>query len=151
MPKIDVASVPVRSGSGYPSPFDAPCAGRTRRRLGDAGRLRDFGVNLMTLPPGGWSSQRHWHSHEDEFVYLLEGEVVLIEDGGETMLRAGDCAAFPKGSGDGHHMVNRSSAMAVYLEVGSRKPQDVANCSDIDLMSTNADGRFVHKDGSPYP
>jgi uncharacterized cupin superfamily protein len=151
MPKIDVASVPVRSGSGYPSPFDAPCAGRTRRRLGDAGRLRDFGVNLMTLPPGGWSSQRHWHSHEDEFVYLLEGEVVLIEDGGETMLRAGDCAAFPKGSGDGHHMVNRSSAMAVYLEVGSRKPEDVTTCSDIDLMSTNADGRFVHKDGSPYP
>ena len=80
MPKIDIATVPARKGSGYPPPFDAPCAARTRQRLGEAGSLRDFGVNLMTLPPGGWSSQRHWHSHEDEFVYLLEGEVWLIED-----------------------------------------------------------------------
>src|SRR5277367_1307105 len=103
MPKIDTSSVPSRKGSGYPSPFDEPCAARTRRRLGDAGGLRDFGVNLMTLPPGGWSSQRHWHSHEDEFVYLLEGELVLIEDGGETVLRPGECAAFPKGTGNGHH------------------------------------------------
>ena len=88
--------------------------------LGNAGGLTDFGVNLMHLPPGNWSSQRHWHSHEDEFVYVLEGELTLIEDGGETVLRAGDCAAFPKGSGNGHHMINRSGAMAVYLEVGSR-------------------------------
>ena len=80
MPKINIATVPVRPGSGYPPPFDAPCATRTRRRLGDAGGLRDFGVNLMTLPPGGWSSQRHWHSHEDEFVYVLEGELILVED-----------------------------------------------------------------------
>src|SRR5262245_53521201 len=78
MPKIDIAKVPARQGSGYPPPFDAPCAARTRRRLGDAGGLRDFGVNLMTLPPGNWSSQRHWHSDEDEFVYVLEGEVTLI-------------------------------------------------------------------------
>src|SRR5690348_8597139 len=96
MPKMDVAAVPARKGSGYPPPFDAPCATRTRKRLGDAEGLRDFGVNLMTLPPGGWSSQRNWHSHEDELVYLLEGELVLVEDGGETVLRAGDCAAFPK-------------------------------------------------------
>ena len=88
MPKIDLATVPTRQGSGYPSPFDVPCAARTRRRLGDAGGLRDFGVNLMTLPPGGWSSQRHWHSHEDELVYVLEGELTLVEDGGETVLRA---------------------------------------------------------------
>jgi uncharacterized cupin superfamily protein len=151
MPRIDIAAVPVRRGSGYPSPFDVPCAQRTRRRLGDAGGLSDFGVNLMTLPPGGWSSQRHWHSHEDEFVYVLEGELVLVEDNSEVPLRAGDCAAFPKGTGNGHHLINRSAATAVYLEVGSRDPRDLTTCSDIDLMSANADGRFVHKDGAPYP
>jgi len=150
MPKINIASVPVRQGSGYPPPFDAPCATRTRRRLGDAGALSDFGVNLMTLPPGGWSSQRHWHSHEEEFVFVLEGELILLEDDGETVLRAGDCAAFPKGTGNGHHMINRSSVMAVYLEVGSRQPQDLTTCSDIDMKSANSDGRFVHMDGTPY-
>ena len=151
MPKIDIAAAPARPGSGYPPPFDAPCATRTRRRLGNAGGLSDFGVNLMTLPPGGWSSQRHWHSHEDEFVYLLEGELILVEDGGESVLHAGDCAAFPKGTGDGHHLINRSSTTAVYLEVGSRHPDDLTTCSDIDLKSANSDGRFVHKDGTPYP
>ena len=150
MPKIDISTVPARQGVGYPEPFAAPCADRIRRRLGDAGGLRDFGVNLMTLPPGNWSSQRHWHSHEDEFVYILEGELILIEDGGETVLRKGDCATFPKGSGNGHHMINRSSTVAVYLEVGSRQMEDLATCSDIDLMSSNSDGRFVHKDGTPY-
>jgi uncharacterized cupin superfamily protein len=151
MPKIHLSAVPVRKGTGYPDPFAEPCADRTRRRLGDAGGLRDFGVNLMTLPPGGWSSQRHWHSHEDELVYVLEGELTLIEDDGTTLLRAGECAAFPKGSGNGHHLKNLSSAVAVYLEVGSRNPDDLTTCSDIDMMSSNADGRFVHKDGSPYP
>jgi uncharacterized cupin superfamily protein len=112
--------------------------------------LRDFGVNLMTLPPGGWSSQRHWHSHEDEFVFVIEGELVLVENDGEVLLRAGDCAAFPKGTGNGHHMINRSSGAAVYLEVGSRQPQDLTTCSDIDLKSANSDGRFVHKDGTAY-
>lgn len=150
MPKIDLSALPVRTGAGYPPPLDAPCRERTRRRLGEAGGLRDFGVNLMTLPPGGWSSQRHWHSHEDEFVYVLEGELTLVEDGGETLLRAGECAAFPKGSGDGHHLQNRSGAIAVYLEVGSRHPDDLTTCSDVDMMSANADGRFVHKDGTPY-
>jgi uncharacterized cupin superfamily protein len=151
MPKIDIAAVPVRKGTGYPAPFDVPCRERTRQRLGNAGGIGDYGVNLMRLPPGGWSSQRHWHSHEDEFVYLLEGELMLIEDGGETLLGAGDCAAFPKGTGNGHHLVNRSSVTAVYLEVGSRHPHDLTTCSDIDMMSANADGRFVHKDGTPYP
>ena len=150
MPRIDVTTVPARQGSGYPKPFDAPCSARTRRRLGEAGGLRDFGVNLMTLPPGGWSSQRHWHSDEDEFVYLLEGEVTLVEDGGETLMRAGDCAAFPKGTGNGHHLINRSSAIAVYLEVGSRNPNYLTTCSDIYMMSSNSAGRFVHKDGSPF-
>lgn len=150
MPKIDVASIPVRTGVGYPPPFHLPCAARTRRRLGDAGGLGDFGVNLMTLPPGGWSSQRHWHSHEDEFVFVLEGELKLVEDDGATILRAGDCAAFPKGTGNGHHLINESSSTAIYLEVGSRHREDLTTCSDIDLKSSNADGRFVHKDGSPY-
>ena len=150
MPRIDIAGVPARSGSGYPAPFDAPCAARTRRRLGAAGGLRDFGVNLMTLPPGCWSSQRHWHSHEDEFVYVLDGEVTLVEDDGETVLRAGDCAAFPKGTRNGHHLRNESGAVAVYLEIGSRNERDLTTCSDSDMMSSNADGRFVHKDGTPY-
>ena len=151
MPKIDLSSLPVRKGTGYPDPFNEPCAERTRRRLGDAGGLRDFGINLMTLPPGGWSSQRHWHSHEDELVYVLEGELTLVEDDGETLLRAGECAAFPKGTGNGHHLKNLAAVMAVYLEVGSRNPDDLTTCSDIDMMSSNTDGRFVHKDGSPYP
>ena len=151
MPKIDVAAVPKRKGVGYPQPFAALSADRIRQRLGDAGGLSDFGVNLMHLPPGNWSSQRHWHSHEDELVYVLEGELTLIEDGGETVLCAGDCATFPKGTGNGHHMINKSSAMAVYLEVGSRSPADITTCSDVDMMSSNADGRFVHKVGSPYP
>jgi uncharacterized cupin superfamily protein len=150
MPKVEVAAVPARKGSGYPPPFDTPCAARTRRRLGDAGGLRDFGVNLMTLPPGGWSSQRHWHSHEDEFVYVLSGELTLVEDGGEAVLRAGDCAAFPKNTGNGHHLINRSTEIATYLEVGSRQPEDLTTCSDIDMKSANSDGRFVHKDGTPY-
>ncbi|HEY2177728.1 MAG TPA: cupin domain-containing protein [Caulobacteraceae bacterium] len=150
MPRIDLAAVPERKGTGYPPPFDAPCAERVRKRLGNAGGLIDFGVNLMRLPPGGWSSQRHWHSHEDEFVFILAGELVLVEDGGETLLKAGDCAAFPKNSGDGHHLVNRSDAVAVYLEVGSRSSDDLTTCSDIDMMSAAADGAFTHKDGSPY-
>jgi len=148
MPKIEIATVRRIKGTGYPPPFNEPCADRIRQRLGNAGGLRDFGVNLMQLPPGNWSSQRHWHSHEDEFVYVLTGEVVLVEDEGEVVLRAGDCAAFPKNTGNGHHLINRSGAPAVYLEVGSRSPEDLTTCSDIDMMSAAADGRFVHKDGS---
>jgi len=151
MPKIDVSAIPVRVGTGYPNPFNDACAERTRRRLGDAGSLQDFGVNLMTLPPERWSSQRHWHSHEDEFVYVLEGELTLVEDSGESVLRPGDCAAFPKGTGNGHHLRNLGATVAVYLEVGSRHADDLTTCSDIDMMSHNKDGRFVHKDGSPYP
>jgi uncharacterized cupin superfamily protein len=150
MPRIDVAAVPERKGTGYPPQFNQMSKDRIRQRLGDAGGLKDFGVNLMRLPPGNWSAQRHWHSHEDEFVYVLEGEVTLIEDGGETVLRAGDCTAFPKGTGNGHHLINKSNATAIYLEVGSREPADVTTCSDIDMMSTNAGGRFLHKDGTPY-
>ena len=150
MPKVDLAAVPLRKGSGYPKPFDEPCASRTRQRLGDGGGLMDFGVNRMTLPPGGWSSQRHWHSHEDEFVYVLEGELTLIEDGGETVLRAGDCAAFPKGTGNGHHMVNQTTETTIYLEDDTRNPLDLTTCSDIDMKCVFLVGWFVHKDGTPY-
>lgn len=151
MPKIDIAAIVKHKGARYPAPFNAPCAERVRQRLGEAGGLTDFWVNLMRLPPGNWSSQRHWHSEEDEFVYVLEGELTLIEDEGETVLRAGDCAAFPKGSGNGHHMINKSDTTAVYLEAGARSPTDLITCSDIDMMSSSTDGRFVHKDGMPYP
>lgn len=113
--------------------------------------LTDLGVNITRLPPGNWSSQRHWHSHEDEFVFILAGELVLVEDQGETILKAGDCAAFAKNSGNGHHMINRSTETAIYLEIGSRHMDDLTTCSDIDMMNANADGRFVHKDGTPYP
>ena len=150
MPKIDIAGVLESKGSDYPPPFDGPCAERVRRRLGDAGGLADFGVNVLRLPPGAWSSQRHWHSHEDEFVYVLEGELTLIENNVETTLRAGDCAAFSKNSGNGHHLINKSAAIAICLEVGSRQPADVTVYSDIDMMITNAVGRFVRKDGTPY-
>lgn len=150
MPKVDIAAIPAVKGTGYPPPFNAPCAERLRQRLGDDAGLMDFGVNLTRLPPGGWSSQRHWHSHEDEFVYLIAGELTLVEDRGETVLRAGDCAAFPKGTADGHHLINTSDDVAVYLEIGSRHSDDLTTCSDVDMMSANADGRFVHKDGTPY-
>ena len=152
MPKVDLAALPVRQGSGYPPPFDAPCAARTRRRLGVAGGLRDFGVNLMTLPPGGWSSQRHWHSHEDEFVYVLEGELVLIEDAGETPLRAGDACGFKANSGNGHHLVNRSDRNAVYLEVGTRSKHERVEYPEADLAVVRDDKgmRYTHKNGDPY-
>jgi len=104
----------------------------------------------MTLPPGGWSSQRHWHTHEDEFVYVLEGELVLVEDNSRTVLRAGECAAFPKNSGNGHHLINESSTIATYLEVGSRHPDDLTTCSDVDMKSSNRDGLFVTKAGEPF-
>jgi uncharacterized cupin superfamily protein len=151
MPKVDISAVPVRVGAGYPDPFNEAFAGRTRRRLGDFGGIEAFGVNLMTLPPGKWSNQRHWHSHEDEFVFVLEEELTFVENDGETKLGVGDCAAFPKGSGNGHHLENRGAAVAVYLEVGSRHPDDLTTCADIDVMSSNRDGAFVRKDGTPCP
>jgi uncharacterized cupin superfamily protein len=143
--------VPVSIGSGYPSPFDRPCAARSRQCLGNASGLTEFGVNLLRLPPGTWSSQRHWHAAEDEFVYVLEGEVVLVTDSGEEILRSGDCAGFKAGIKDGHHLQNRSPAEAVLLEVGSRKPEDGGEYSDIDMCFSNAIEDYLHKDGTPYP
>lgn len=151
MAKIDRATVPVRRGSAYPAPHGAPCAARMRLALGDAGGLNDFGVNLLTLPPGVWSSQRHYHSAEDEFVYVLSGEVVLITDAGEEILRAGDCAAFPKRSGNGHHLVNRSGADAQCLEIGTRAADDVTIYPDIDMMIGPALAGYAHRDGTLYP
>ena len=150
MPKIDPDAAPTRTGSGYPPPYDAPCAARVRKRLGAAGGLTKFGVNLLTLAPGVWSSQRHWHSHEDEFVWIVEGEVVLITDVGEQTLRAGDCAAFKAGDADGHHLVNRSDRPAVVLEVGnSDEARDRTVYSDIDMVSDPAAG-FIRKDGTSF-
>src|SRR5437879_1033168 len=152
MPKIDIAATPERKGTGYPAPFDAPSAERVRRRLGDAGGLTDFGVNLMRLPPGAWSSQRHWHSHEDEFVYVLSGEVVLVTDEGEETLRAGDAAGFAAGDSNGHCFQNRSDRDAQILEVGTRVSGDAAFYSDIDMVAP-AGGKpaiYTRRDGTPY-
>jgi uncharacterized cupin superfamily protein len=151
MPKIDIKSVPERRGSGYPAPFHLKAGERVRQALGDAGGLNDFGVNLMRLPPGAWSSQRHWHSAEDEFVWVLSGEVTLVTDEGEQVLRAGDCAAFPKNQANGHHLINRSGGMAVLLEVGTRSGADVCEYSDIDMRIDARDGQYRHRDGTPYP
>ena len=104
MKKIDIDKAPTRIGSMYPEPYDVPCRERMRRRLGAAANLTNFGVNMCRLPPGTWSSQRHWHSHEDEFICVLEGEVVLVTDGGEEVLKPGDCAGFKAGDSDGHHL-----------------------------------------------
>ena len=150
MPKIYIATAPKVKGSGYPPPFDRPCAERIRQRLGNAGRLSDFGVNLMHLPPGNWSSQRHWHSHEDEFVAVLEGELTLVEDGGEIVLRAGDCAAFPKDVRNGHRLVNRAARRCIFLAMDSRIGEGNCHYPDVDLFWDNAAQRYIHKDGSPY-
>jgi uncharacterized cupin superfamily protein len=149
MPKIDVDALPVRQGSGYPEPFYRRSPNRTKRRLGDGAGLTDFGVNLTRLPPGEWSSARHWHVLEDEFVYVLEGELVLVTDEGETVLRAGECAGFPKNTPNGHHLLNRSDKDAVYLEVGTRSGDaEVCNYPDIDLHLEG--GRYFRKDGTVY-
>jgi uncharacterized cupin superfamily protein len=150
--RIDLNEVKAVTGSRYPAPFDAPCAARIRQRLGDAAQLTDFGVNLLRLPPGAWSSQRHWHSAEDEFVYILDGEVVLVTDAGEEILRSGDCAGFKAGVEDGHHLQNRSTRDAVALEIGSRKAdEDEGEYPDIDLRFLKGRGGFARRDGSAYP
>jgi uncharacterized cupin superfamily protein len=148
----DPKDVTPRLGSIYPPPFGDPLAGREKRALGDALGLTQFGVNLVTLPPGCWSSQRHWHSNEDEFVYILEGEATLITDAGETVLVPGMTAGFPAGRPDGHHLINRSEQPVLYLEVGTRAEAEEAQYSDIDMIARRSNGRFVftRKDGTPY-
>lgn len=152
MPKIDIDQAPTGHGTGYPDEFAAPCKPRRRWRLGDAAGLDQFGVNLLRLPAGAWSSQRHWHTAEDEFVWVLEGEVVLVEDDGETTLRAGDCAGFKAGVPNGHKIENRSAHDAVLLEVGSRRPaEDACDYPDIDMTLPRGADRYFHRDGTPYP
>jgi uncharacterized cupin superfamily protein len=152
MPKIDLATVPVKTGSIYPEPYASQMAGRSSLRLGQAGGLTQFGANLVILRPGARSSLRHWHRHEDEFVMVTLGECVLVQDAGETVMRAGDCAAFPAGDPDGHCFINRSGAEARFLVVGTKAPSEVATYSDEDLM-VHIEGtiaRFTYKDGTEW-
>lgn len=150
MKKIDLDKAPVRAGTGYPPPYDAPCKRRRGVKLSDAAGLTQIGVNRMHLPPGEWSSQRHWHAIEDEFVYVLEGEVVLVTDAGEEVLRVGDCAGFKAGDADGHHFQNRSDREAVLLQVGLRGSGGFVDYPDIDLVIPDEATGFAHKDGKPY-
>lgn len=150
--RIDVAVLEPVVGTLYPPPFDAPCRARERTKLGDAAGLSQFGVNLLRLPPGAWSSQRHWHTGGDEFVYVLTGEVVLVTDGGEELLRTGDAAGFPAQDTNGHCLQNRSDRDAQVLEIGTRVAGDTAYYSDIDMVAP-AGGKpavYTHRDGTPY-
>ncbi len=148
--KIDLTTAPIAVGTLYPSPFDKPCRARRRIKLGDAAGLTQFGTNLCTLPPGTWSSQRHWHTKGDELIYVVSGEVVLVTDAGEETLRAGDSAGFKAGHHNGHHFQNRSASATVILEIGTRVQGDEAFYPDIDLRTVAGQG-YAHRDGTPYP
>jgi uncharacterized cupin superfamily protein len=153
LPALDPADVAAATGSNYPHQYRAAVAGRSKRRLGDALGLGIFGVNLTTIGPGAQSALRHWHSAQDEFIYMVEGELVLITDGGEQVLKPGMCAGFPAGKADGHHLVNRSGRDAIYLEVGDRTKHDAVTYPDNDILApATGDGsrRFTKKDGTPY-
>lgn len=152
MPKIDIDRVPVKTGSIYPAPFRAMADARARQALGDAGGLTQFGVSLTRLPPGAATAQRHWHEAEDELVFVVSGELVLIEEDGETPLRAGEAAAFKAGHADGHHLVNRSADDAVLLEIGTRASEERGHYPDIDLVYEKRGGavRFTDRAGAPY-
>jgi len=154
MPKrIDIETLPISTGTYYPPPFDQPCRARERKRLGDAAGLTQFGINQLRLAPGVWSSQRHWHIKQDEFVYVLAGEVVLVTDEGEEILRRGDSAGFKAGDANGHHFQNRSKQEAILLEIGTRVPGDGAFYPDIDMVHP-PDAKpvmYTHRDGTPYP
>lgn len=149
---VDPEQVPARTGTVYPEPFKARVAGRIKRRLGDAAGLKNFGVNQVTLEPGAMSALRHWHQRQDEFIYVLAGEVVLITNAGEQTLTTGMAAGFPAGEANGHHLVNRSTAPAMFLEVGDRTPDDRVTYPDDDLVAVEgaAGWLFFHKDGQPY-
>ena len=149
MKKIDLSIVPSESGGTYPHPFDEPCRAQSCQRLARHAGVTQFGVNVTVIEAGAWSSQRHWHSHEDEFVWVLDGELTLVTDAGEEILRAGDCAAFRSGDADGHHLVNKSDSPARVLEIGTSDPRDRCTYPDIDMI---ADERgYTHRDGTPYP
>ena len=150
MPKIDLDAIEPTNRTTYPMPFAAEMVGRWSRRLAPATGLTDFGASHVTLEPGGISSQRHWHVEEDELVIMLSGEAVLIEDGGETVLRARDCAAFPKGVPNGHHLVNRSDQDCVFVAIGRPPVNGPCYYSDIDMVWDGPNGRYTHRDGTPY-
>ena len=150
--RIDLTALTSVVGTLYPPPFDVPCRARERTKLGDAAGLTQFGVNLCRLPPGAWSSQRHWHTGEDEFVFVLSGEVVLVTDSGDEVLRAGDAAGFPANDLDGHCLQNRSDREARVLEIGTRMTGSVAYYPDIDMVAP-AGGKpaaYTRRDGTPY-
>lgn len=152
MPVIDQTKCPVKTGSIYPEPYASMMKGRSSLRLGEAGGLTQYGVNLVMLEPGALSSLRHWHLNEDEFVWVVEGECTLVQDAGETVMRPGDCAAFPAGSTDGHHFINRSDRPAKFLVVGSKAKHEVATYSDVDLKVEIGGGKasFTYKDGTEF-
>ena len=152
MPKIDIGKIAIDTATGYPAPFNKAVEGRSRKRLARAAGLSQFGVNICTLKPGASSSQRHWHENEDEFVYVLEGEVVLCEDGGETVLKPGDAAAWKAGVPNGHRLINRSQRDTVFIEVGTRAPTERAHYSEIDMMVVRDEkgARYTKKNGEPY-
>ena len=150
--RIDPSLLKPVVGTLYPPPYDQPCRSRERRKLGDAAGLTQFGVNLCRLPPGAWSSQRHWHTEGDELVYVVSGEVVLVTDAGEERLGPGDAAGFKAGDRDGHCLQNRSGTDALVLEIGTRIAADSGVYSDIDMLAP-AGGKpaaYTHRDGTPY-
>jgi uncharacterized cupin superfamily protein len=149
MPKIDIEAIPQSNATGYPAPFDKEVAGRWWRRLAPVGDLTQMGASHVVLKPGAWSSQRHWHEGEDELVIMLSGEAVLIEDSGETVMRAGDVAARPAGVQNGHHLINRTDEDCVFIAIGTGERSKGGAYSDIDM--TFGDGGYFHKDGTPYP
>ena len=152
LPALDPATVEPVIGSNYPAQFKPGVAGRSKRILGDALGLKNFGVNLTTVKAGSASALRHWHTREDEFIYIVSGELALVTDAGEQLLTAGMAAGFPAGKADGHCLVNRTDCDAVYLEVGDRKAEDEARYPDVDLdrRNTPAGRTFCRKDGTPY-
>jgi len=150
--RLDIEKIVSHVGSGYPKPYDGAVAKRVRKRLAKAAGLTRIGVTLLRLPPGAWSTQRHWHLNSDELVYVLSGEVVLVTDDGEEVLRAGDAAGFKASDRNGHHLQNRSGADATLLEIGNHLQDDTAYYPDIDLIASLVDGRSIltHRDGRVY-
>ena len=150
MPKVDLSQIEQTNRTGYPAPYSHDVAGRRYRRIGQATGLTDIGVSHCVLEPGAWSSQRHWHEGIDEFVVMLDGEAVLVEEGVETLLKAGDCAVFPKDVANGHHLVNRSDRPCVFLAFDCQYGEGDCHYPDIDLHFDVANDRMTHKDGTPY-
>lgn len=148
MPRIDLDVIPQTNATGYPPSHDAPVQGRWYRRLGPVAGLTHMGVSHCVLKPGAWSSQRHWHESEDELLVMLSGEAVLVDDGGETMLRAGDVAAFPAGEANGHHLQNRSDRDCVFVAIGAGDRDGGGSYSDIDMRFEG--DLYLHKDGRPF-